>query len=71
MSRIVSVKLREQEFDVCIDHDGGYEHDTGAHDIDWHFIDKPDGPDLTHEEESEILDQLCALEPPYFEDDVL
>ena len=62
MVRHTTVKFRGESWDVVVDHDGGYEPDTGAHEIDWHF----DGLDaeaharlnLTDMEEQGILDQL-------------
>jgi len=66
---ITSVTIRGNEFDVEY-HDHGWEPDTNAHDIDWHFVD--DGPnDLTAEEEEAIYLQLQAIGHEHFEDDVI
>lgn len=35
--RIFGVKFRGEDIDIQIDHDGCYEHDTGAHEVEWHF----------------------------------
>lgn len=35
--RLVTVKLRGEDYDVMIDRDHGYEPDTNAHEVDWHF----------------------------------
>ena len=57
--RIVSVTVRGQEYDVMIDKDGGYEPDTNAHDVDWHFCDA-DGLEntLTDDELESVYQQL-------------
>jgi len=35
------VTLRNREYDIEVTSDGGYEPDTGAWEIEWHFVDKP------------------------------
>lgn len=37
MTRLVSVPFRGGQVDVVVDKDGGYEPDTNAHEIEWHF----------------------------------
>jgi hypothetical protein len=39
MHRLIGVTFRGKDVDVVIDHDFGYESDTGTHPIDWHFAD--------------------------------
>jgi hypothetical protein len=62
--KTVSVQFRGEEQDVEIDHDGGYEPDTNAHVIEWHFHGlKPEEQDalmVTDEEEQNIYEQLVA-----------
>ena len=57
-----SVKFRGEDRDVIIDFDGGYESDTNAHVIEWHFADltpeEHDALELTDEEEQAIYEQL-------------
>lgn len=67
---ITSVTIRGQEFDVEY-RDHGYEPDTGAHEIDWHFTEADAPKDLTAEEEELVYLQLVQIEPMYFEDDVI
>lgn len=73
--RFCTVDFRGQQMDVTIDHDGGYEPDTNAHEIDWHFTgldaDAHDALQITPEEDQAIYDQLCQLEPEHFDDDVI
>lgn len=63
MSRLVSVKFRGQDTDIEIDRDYGYEPDSNAHDIEWHFVglsrEECDALNITDEEEQEIYEQLC------------
>lgn len=65
MGRLVSVKFRGEDRDVEIDHDGGYEADTNAHVIEWHFrglsLDDHGALGITHDEEQAVYDQLVAL----------
>jgi len=59
---IVSINFRDEKQDVVIDHDGGYEYDTNAHEIDWHFDmsnEEYDSLNITPEEEDDIYTQLC------------
>lgn len=61
MSRSFFTTFRgEEEVEIVIDHDGGYEHDTGAHVIEWHFADdKFKDVEPTDAEEQEIY-EACA-----------
>ena len=75
MGRLVSVDFRGEKMDVVIDHDGGWEPDTNAHEIEWHFFgltaEQHDALNITDEEQQKIYDTLAALEPEYFDDDVI
>lgn len=57
------MRFRGAEWTVVIDFDGGYESDTNAHVIEWHFEDttpeEHNALALTDIEEQEIYDQLC------------
>lgn len=57
--RSLFITFREEEdVEIVIDHDGGYEHDTGAHVIDWHFADpKFKDVELTEVEEQAIYEE--------------
>lgn len=72
--RFCTVDFRGEQMDVTIDHDSGYEPDTNAHDIDWHFTGMDaaahDALQITPEEDQAIYDELCQLGPEYFDDDV-
>lgn len=63
MGRLQSVDFRGEECDVEVDHDGGYEPDTNAHEIEWHFFglspEQHEALNLTEAEEQSIYDQLC------------
>lgn len=76
MSRFQSIQLRGQEFDVEIDLDGGYESDTNAHVIEWHFVgmspEQHEALKLTDDEEQAIYDELCAAsDSSRLDDDVI
>lgn len=57
-----SVKFRGEDVDVEIDFDGGYEFDTNAHVIGWHFAgmtpEQHDALNVTDDEEQSIYEQL-------------
>lgn len=63
--RIVGVKFRGEDIDIQIDHDGGYEHDTGAHEVEWHFYgmsgEQQDDLAMTSEEEQAIYNQIYEV----------
>ena len=67
--RIVSLPFRDEQVTVIIDHDGGYEPDTNAHEIDWHFEEEPEN--VTDQEYDDIHTLLLGLEPDYFDDDIM
>ena len=71
MSR-TSVKFRGEERDIVIDFDGGYEPDTNAHVIEWHFDgltpDEHDALALTDDEEQAIYEQLLAEQYDNYDD---
>lgn len=58
-----SVDFRGEKRDVTVDHDGGYEWDTNAHEIEWHFTgltaEQHDELKITDEEEDSIYVQLA------------
>jgi hypothetical protein len=58
-----TVQFRGEEVDIEVTHDGGYEDDTNAHVIEWHFygLTSKENDDLkiTDEEEQNIYEQLC------------
>lgn len=60
---LTSVQFRGESVDVEVTHDGGYEWDTNAHDIDWHFYgltaEQYDALKVTDAEEADIYRQLC------------
>lgn len=66
MARTTSVVLRGEEISITIDRDSGYEWDTGAHDIEWHFTDlsaeEHEALQLTQEEEDAIYVHLAGLD---------
>ncbi len=68
-----TVDFRGERVGVIVDHDGGYEPDTNAHDIEWHFDgvspEEHDALKLTDEEESAIYIYLTSVsgEPDYFD----
>ena len=57
-----TITFRGDDWDVEIDHDGGYEPDTNVHVIEWHFFgltaEEHDALQLTDEEEQNICSQL-------------
>lgn len=61
--RHACVKFRGEDRDVIVDFDGGYEPDTNAHVIEWHFADlSPEEHDalaITDDVDQEIYDQLA------------
>ena len=68
MSRLLSVTLRGEERYVRVVRDHGYEPDTNAHDVDWHFLRPPDPPP-TDEEEQSVYEQICAALDDSYEED--
>lgn len=58
-----TIELRGVEYDAVIDVNGGYEPDTNAHEIEWHFEGmtpvEHDALGLTDEEEQSIYEQLA------------
>lgn len=56
------VKFRGEDRDITLDSNGGYESDTNAHVIEWHFTglsaDEYDALKITDEEEQSIYEQL-------------
>lgn len=74
MMRFVVIQFRGEDMDVTIDHDGGWETDTNAHEIEWHFTgltaEQHDALNITDEENDAIYCELCQLDPEYFDDDV-
>jgi hypothetical protein len=58
----MTVTVRGKEYEVTIDHDGGYEEDTNAHVIEWHFDDLTPAEhnklNLSDDEEQSIFEQL-------------
>lgn len=77
MSRLIGIQFRGEEQDVEVVRDGGYEHDTGAHDIEWHFYgmtpEQYNALNLTAEEEINVCEQLAEIlsDPAGFDDDVI
>lgn len=77
MSRLIGIKFRGEEQDVVVVRDGGYESDTDAHEIEWHFYgmtpEQHDALKMTAEEETSVYDQLAEIlsDPAGFDDDVL
>lgn len=67
MPRFQTVTLRGEPRDVVVDRDHGYEPDTNAHEIEWHFEgltpDEHDALALTDAEEDSIYQQLAAADP--------
>lgn len=63
MSRTTEVQFRGESVSVVVDFDGGYEPDTNAHVIEWHFEgvtpEQHDALALTDDEEQDIYEQLC------------
>jgi hypothetical protein len=63
MPRSTEVQFRGHIRTVIVDFDGGYEPDTNAHVIEWHFEDmtpeQHDALALTDDEEQAIYEQLC------------
>ena len=58
------VIFRGEEVDVEVDVDGGYEPDTGAHVIEWHFYgltpEQNDALNITEDEELSVYEQLVV-----------
>lgn len=50
----------EAEVEVEIDRDYGYEPDTGAHDIDWHFVDDRFADMVLTDDEGQEIYEACA-----------
>lgn len=69
MGRLVSVTFRGEELDVEIEHDGGYESDTNAHVIEWHFYrmtaEHHEALKITETEEQAIYEQLVEASRDY------
>ncbi len=64
MSRTLSVTVRGESYDVEIDRDYGYESDTNAWDVDWHFCmteEELEALALTNEEEENVMMQIYEL----------
>lgn len=63
MGRMTSVNFRGESVDVIVSKDGGYEADTNAHVIEWHFYgltpEQHDALNITEAEEQSIFDQLA------------
>lgn len=68
---IISIRFRDEEHDVRITHNGGYEPDTNAHDISWEWVDNEMNKiELTANEEQLIYDQLIQItEENYCDED--
>ncbi len=59
---ITSIRFRDEEHDVIITHDGGYEPDTNSHDISWEWVDdEMNKIELTANEEQLIYEQLVQI----------
>jgi hypothetical protein len=60
-----AVKFRGQEVEVEVDHDEGYDPDTGSHDIEWHFADmtfeEVEALKVTDAESESIYQQLVEF----------
>lgn len=68
---ITSINFRGESRDVEY-RDHGYEMDTGAHEIEWHFVDEEmKGVELTQEEMESVFMQLADIGPDYWPDDVI
>lgn len=68
--RAFQVKFRGKDWDVTIDYDYGYEEDTNAHVVDWHFtgmsVEQHEELKITEEEEDELMKQIYeTLSEPY------
>jgi len=62
VGQTVKVMFRGQTVDVVIDVDGGYERDTNAHVIEWHFADPAlDASPRTLAEEQAVYNILCDM----------
>lgn len=72
---IHSVEFRGEVVDVQIDHDSGYEHDTGSHVIEWHFVgmtpEQQDALNITQDEEDAIFQSLAEHAYDACDDDVI
>lgn len=77
MSRLINIKFRGEDQDVVVVRDSGYEPDTGAHEIEWHFYgmtpEQHNALGMTAEEETNVCDQLAEIlsDSAGFDDDVL
>lgn len=64
MPRTTEVQFRGEAIAVVVDFDGGYEPDTNAHVIEWHFEgitpEQLAALALTDDEEQAIFEQLAA-----------
>lgn len=69
MSYTVNIRIREREYEIEVTRDYGYEEDTGAHDIDWNWIDEPP-PNLTDHEDQLISDQIYEASEAHAHDGV-
>ncbi len=66
---ITSIRFRDEEHDIKIIRDGGYEPDTNAHDIDWEWADdEMNKLELTENEEQLIYEQLIEKLENAYED---
>lgn len=50
----------EPDVEVEIDRDSGYEFGTGAHDIEWHFVDDKFADVVCTEAEEQEIHEACA-----------
>ena len=70
-----TVKFRGEEMDVEVDHDSGYEPDTNAHVIEWHFIgvspEQHNALNMTQEEEDALFTELAKGSDDGCDDDVI
>lgn len=64
MKRATEVQFRGKSVGVVVDRDGGYEPDTNAHVIEWHFEDmtpeQHDALQMTDDEEQSVYEQLAV-----------
>lgn len=62
MGQIMTVKLRGQDLEIEITHDGGYEPDTNAHEVEYEprsiTVEEYNAMGVTAEEEMSIYDQI-------------
>lgn len=77
MSRLIGIKFRGEDQDVVVVRDSGYEPDTGAHEIEWHFYgmtpEQHNALEMTAEEEINVCEQLAEILSDAFrlDDDVI